>query len=97
MASLAMKSELLSEGWMLDESMMLKEEVEDKMKEKARKGIPKPSFSLNLVTVGGRPQCPAPKKKAKKALHFPIFAVSKRKLHLEEEFEQGGTERPLGP
>ena len=36
-------------------------------------------------------------KKAKKALHFPIFAVSKRKLHLEEEFEQGGTERPLGP
>ena len=96
MASFVMKSELLSEDWMLGERMMLKEEVEDKVRkvedkvvDEARKvtGIPKPSFFLNLVAIEGRQKCPAPKRKAKKAPYFPVFAVSKRRLHLEEEEE----------
>ena len=97
MASFVMKSELLSEDWMLGERMMLKEEVledkvrkvEDKVVDEARKvtGIPKPSFFLNLVAIEGRQKCPAPKRKAKKAPNFPVFAVSKRRLHLEEEEE----------
>ena len=85
---------------MLERRMMLKQEmeeevevmkVEEKMEEELRKvngevaGIPKPSFFLNLVTIEGQQKCPAPKKKAKKAPHFPIFAVSKRRLCLEEE------------
>ena len=71
----------------MDERVVLKEEVEDKVVEEARKvtGIPKPSFFINLVTIDDRRKCPAPKKKAKKGLHFPIFAVSKRKLHMEDE------------
>ena len=102
MASFVMKPELLSEDWMLDERMVLKEEevgdkvrkVEDKVVEDARKvtGIPKPSFFMNLVTIEDRRKCPAPKKKTKvctffgkKGLHVPIFAVSKRRLHLEDE------------
>ena len=87
----------------MERRMMLKQEmeedvevmkVEEKMEEESRKvngevaGIPKPSFFLNLVTIGGRQKCPAPKKKAKKAPHFPIFAVSKRRLCLEEEEEE---------
>ena len=85
---------------MLERRMMLKQEmeeevevmkVEDRMEEELRKvngevaGIPKPSFFLSLVTIHGQAKCPAPKKKAKKAPHFPIFAVSKRRLCLEEE------------
>ena len=82
---------------------MLKEEVEEKvrevkeeerLKEEASKvngevaGIPKPSFFLSLVTnIEGGQKCPARKKKAKKAPHFPIFAVSKRRLCMEEEEE----------
>ena len=34
-----------------------------------------------------QPKCPALKKKRKQALHFPKFAVSKRRLHMEEEVE----------
>ena len=83
-----MKSELLSKDWMLEERMVLKEEVGDKDKmveDKVVAGIPKPSFFINLVTIEGRRKCPAPQKKAKKGFHFPIFAASKRRLHLEEE------------
>ena len=80
---------------------MLKEEVEDqekmgeveeKMKEEAPSkvaGIPKPSFFLSLVTnIEGGQKCPARQKKAKKAPHFPIFAISKRRLCLVEEEEE---------
>ena len=89
MSSSVMMSELMSEEeW----NMLKEEEVEEKMKEEVNgevAGIPKPSFFLNLVTnIEGGQKCPARKKKAKKTPHFPIFAISKRRLCMEEGEEE---------
>ena len=79
---------------MLGKRIVLEDEVEKKeeeMETEIRKvhgevaGIPKPSFFVNFVTNQSQPKCPALKKKRKQALHFPKFAVSKRRLHMEEE------------
>ena len=94
MDSFAMKTELSSEKCVLGKMMALKEEVkkkEEEMETEIRKmhgevaGMPKPSFFVNFVTNQSQPKCPALKKKRKQALHFPKFAVSKRRLHMEEE------------
>ena len=96
MDSFAMKTELSSEKCVLGKMMALKEEVkkkEEEMETEIRKmhgegaGMPKPSFFVNFVTNQSQPKCPALKKKRKQALHFPKFAVSKRRLHMEEEVE----------
>ena len=96
MDSFAMKTELSSEKCVLGKMMALKEEVkkkEEEMETEIRKmhgevaGMPKPSFFVNFVTNQSQPKCPALKKKRKQALHFPKFAVSKRRLHMEEEEE----------
>ena len=93
-----MKTELSSEKCVLGKMMALKEEVkkkEEEMETEIRKmhgevagmPMPKPSFFVNFVTNQSQPKCPALKKKRKQALHFPKFAVSKRRLHMEEEVE----------
>ena len=91
-----MKTELSSEKCVLGKMMALKEEVkkkEEEMETEIRKmhgevaGMPNPSFFVNFVTNQSQPKCPALKKKRKQALHFPKFAVSKRRLHMEEEEE----------
>ena len=91
MDSFAMKTELSSEKCVLGKMMVLKEEVKKKEEEMETEvhgevaGMPKPSFFVNFVTNQSQPKCPALKKKRKQALHFPKFAVSKRRLHMEEE------------
>ena len=47
-------------------------------------GIPKPTFSFNLVTMVEQTKCPPLRKETKKAVHFPITSASKRKLSMEE-------------
>ena len=91
MDSFAMKTELSSEKCVLGKMMVLKEEVKKKEEEMETEvhgevaDMPKPSFFVNFVTNQSQPKCPALKKKRKQALHFPKFAVSKRRLHMEEE------------
>ena len=65
----------------LEVDEMEKNEVEIKNK---IVGIPKPTFSFNLVTMVEQTKCPPLRKKTKKAVHFPITSASKRKLSMEE-------------
>ena len=65
----------------------MKLEVDEKIEVEIKNkivGIPKPTFSFNLVTMVEQTKCPPLRKKTKKAVHFPITSASKRKLSMEE-------------